>query len=52
MITINYYERVKEKPGVFTQLKCKELLFVRYKCPSIAISSKSAAASLYSTNPV
>jgi AraC-like DNA-binding protein len=35
MITINYYERVKQKPEVFTQLKCKELLFVHYKCPSI-----------------
>ena len=35
MITINYYERVKEKPEIFTQLTCKDLLFVHYKCPSI-----------------
>ena len=35
MITVNYYERVKERPEIFTQLTCKDLLFVHYKCPSI-----------------
>lgn len=35
MITVNYYERVKAHPEVFTQLACKELLFVHYKCPLI-----------------
>ena len=33
MITINYYEKVKELPQIFTQLACKDLLFVHYKCP-------------------
>jgi len=33
MITINYYERVKAQPAVFSQLTCKELLFVHYSCP-------------------
>jgi AraC family transcriptional regulator, exoenzyme S synthesis regulatory protein ExsA len=35
MITVNYYERVKAYPEIFTQLTCKELLFVHYKCPLI-----------------
>ena len=34
MKTINYYEKVKEVPEVFIQLKCKELLFAHYNCPS------------------
>lgn len=34
MKTINYYEKIKEVPEVFTQLKCKELLFAHYNCPA------------------
>jgi AraC-like DNA-binding protein len=33
MITIDYYQKVKELPQIFTQLACKDLLFVHYKCP-------------------
>ena len=29
----NYYERVKSRPGIYSQLTCRELLFVHYKCP-------------------
>ena len=29
----NYYERVKSRPEIFSQLACRELLFVHYKCP-------------------
>jgi len=29
----NYYERVKSRPGIYSQLNCRELLFVHYKCP-------------------
>ena len=35
MLTINYYERAKSKPETFNQLKCKELLFLHYKCPGL-----------------
>ena len=29
----NYYERVKSRPEIYSQLACGELLFVHYKCP-------------------
>ena len=29
----NYYERIKSRPGIYSQLNCKDLLFVHYKCP-------------------
>ncbi len=29
----NYYERVKSRPGIYSQLNCRDLLFVHYKCP-------------------
>jgi AraC-like DNA-binding protein len=29
----NYYERVRSRPEIFSQLSCRELLFVHYKCP-------------------
>ena len=29
----NYYERVKSRPEIYSQLTCRELLFVHYKCP-------------------
>ena len=29
----NYYERVKSLPGIYSQLNCRDLLFVHYKCP-------------------